>query len=128
MKTEKEEERRVRLEKRLVPNFDFDDNTLQVLDSTQISNLEQPWMIAILYGVGVNTHKEPDLEVLMTLAPIINEGVSCLSFRLEDDEQLVTYGYIGELLDYKNEARSKLKSKKKNVRRIFWGNDFEKRL
>jgi hypothetical protein len=128
MKTEKEEERRVRLEKRLVPNFDFDDNTLQVLDSTQISNLEQPWMIAILYGVGVNTHKELDLEVLMTLAPIINEGVSCLSFRLEDDEQLVTYGYIGELLDYKNEARSKLKSKKKNVRRIFWGNDFEKRL
>jgi hypothetical protein len=41
MKTE-EEERRVRLEKRLVPNFDFDDNTLQVLDSTRISNLEQP--------------------------------------------------------------------------------------
>jgi hypothetical protein len=27
MKTEEEEERRVRLEKRLVPNFDFDDNT-----------------------------------------------------------------------------------------------------
>jgi hypothetical protein len=41
MKTE-EEERCVRLEKRLVQNFDFDDNTLQVLDSTRISNLEQP--------------------------------------------------------------------------------------
>jgi hypothetical protein len=49
---EEEEERCVRLEKRLVPNFDFDD-TLQVLDSTRISNLEQPWMGAILYGVGV---------------------------------------------------------------------------
>jgi hypothetical protein len=73
----------VRLEKRLVPNFDFDDNTLQVLDSTQISNLEQPWMGAILYGVGVNTHKELDLEVLMTLAPVISEGVLCLSFRLK---------------------------------------------
>jgi hypothetical protein len=85
-------------------------------------------MGAILYGVGVNTHKELDLEVLMTLAPVINEGVSCLSFRLEDDEQLVTYGYIRELLGYKNEARSKLKSKKKNVRRIFRGNDFERRL
>jgi hypothetical protein len=36
---EEEEERRVRLEKRLEPNFDFDD-VLQVLDSTQImSNL-----------------------------------------------------------------------------------------
>jgi hypothetical protein len=78
MKTEKEEERRVRLEKRLVPNFDFDDNTLQVLDSTRISNLEQPWMGVIIYGVGVNTHKELDLEVLMTLAPVINEGHSAL--------------------------------------------------
>jgi hypothetical protein len=38
MKTE-EEERRVHLEKRFEPNVDFDD-TLQVLDSTQImSNL-----------------------------------------------------------------------------------------
>jgi hypothetical protein len=62
---EEEEERHVRLEKRLVPNFDFDDNTLQVLDSTWISNLEQPWMGAILHGVGVNTHKELDLEVLI---------------------------------------------------------------
>jgi hypothetical protein len=118
MKTEEEEERRVRLEKRLEPNVDFDDNTLQVLDSTQISNLEQPWMGAILFGVGVNTHKELDLEVLMTLAPVINEGVSCLSFHLEDEKQLVPYGYIGELLGYKKEAQSKLMSKK-NVRRIF---------
>jgi hypothetical protein len=35
MKTEEEEERRVRLEKRLEPNVDFDD-ALQMLDSTQI--------------------------------------------------------------------------------------------
>jgi hypothetical protein len=55
----------------------------------------------------------------MTLAPIINAGVSCLSVRLEDEEQLVPYGYIGELLGYKKEAQSKLMSKKKNVRRIF---------
>jgi hypothetical protein len=43
----------------------------------------------------------------MTLALVINEGVSCLSFRLEDEEQLVPCGYIGELLGYKKEARSK---------------------
>jgi hypothetical protein len=73
-------------------------------------------MGAILYGVGVNTHKELDSEVLMTLAPVINEGVSCLSFRLEDEEQLVPYGYIGELLSYKKETQGKLVS---NVRRIF---------
>jgi hypothetical protein len=55
----------------------------------------------------------------MTLAPIINAGVSCLSVRLEDEEQLVPYEYIGELLGYKKEARSKLMSKKKHVRTIF---------
>jgi hypothetical protein len=65
MKMEEEEERRVCLEKTLVPNFDFDDNTLQVLDSTRISNLRQPWMGAILHGVGVNTHEELDFEVLI---------------------------------------------------------------
>ena len=35
---------------------------------------------------------------------MINEGVLCLSFRLEDKEKLVPYGYIGELLGYKKEA------------------------
>jgi hypothetical protein len=50
MDEEEEEERRVCLEKRLEPNVDFDD-ALQVLESTRISNLEQPWMGAILYGV-----------------------------------------------------------------------------
>jgi hypothetical protein len=44
--------------------IDFDD-ALQVLDSTPISNLEQPWVGAILLGVGVNTHKDLDLEVLI---------------------------------------------------------------
>jgi hypothetical protein len=127
MKTEEEEEeRRVCLEKRLEPNVDFDD-ALQVLDSTRISNLKQPWMGAILYGVGMNTHKELDSEVLMTLAPTINEGVSCLSFCLEDEKQLVPYGCIGELLGYKKKARSKLMSKKKMLGE-FLGNDFERRL
>jgi hypothetical protein len=127
MKTEEEEEeRRVRLEKRLEPNVDFVD-VLQVLDSTQRSNLEQTWMGAILYGVGVNTHKELDLDVLMTLVPVINEGVSCLSFHLEDEEQLVPYGYIGELLGYKKEAQKKLISKKKMLEGYF-GDDFERRL
>jgi hypothetical protein len=49
----------------------------------------------------------------MALALDINEGVSCLSFHLEDEEQLVPRGYIGELLGYKKEARGKLMSTKK---------------
>jgi hypothetical protein len=84
-------------------------------------------MGVILYGVGVNTHKELDSEVLMTLAPVINEGVSCLSFHLEDEKQLVPYGYIGELLGYKMKAWGKLMSKKKMLGG-FLGNDFERRL
>jgi hypothetical protein len=65
LKTEEEEEDMlVYLEKRLEPNVDFDD-ALHVLDSTWISNLDQPWMGVILYGVGVNTHKELDSEVLI---------------------------------------------------------------
>jgi hypothetical protein len=39
-------------------------------------------MGAILYGVGVNTHKELDLEVLMTLALVINEGCRASNFAL----------------------------------------------
>jgi hypothetical protein len=70
-------------------------------------------MGAILYGVGANTHKELDSEVLMTLAPIFNEGVSCLSFRLEDEEQLVPYGYIGELLGPKKEAPEQVEVREK---------------
>jgi hypothetical protein len=68
---------------------------------------------------------ELDPKVLMSLAPVINEGVSCLSFRLEDEKQLVLYGYIGELLGYKKEARSKLMSKK--MLGGFLGNVFERR-
>jgi hypothetical protein len=122
MKTEEEEEeeeRRVHLEKRLEPNVDLDD-ALQVLGSTWISNLEQPWMGAILYGVGVNTHRELDSEVLMTLAPVINEGVSCLSFRLEDEEQLVPYGYIKKPLDSKKEAPEQVEVQG-NMLEGFWG-------
>jgi hypothetical protein len=39
--------------------------------------------------VSANTHKEFALEILMTMAPIIDEGVLSLSFRLEGVEQVV---------------------------------------
>jgi hypothetical protein len=44
-------------------------------------------------GVSVNTHKEFALEILMTMAPIRDEGVSSLSFRLEGVQQVVPYEY-----------------------------------
>jgi hypothetical protein len=55
-------------------------------------------------GVSVNTHKEFALEILMTMAPILDEGMPSLSFRLEDVEQVVPYEYIRELLGFQNGA------------------------
>jgi hypothetical protein len=44
------------------------------------------------------------LEILMTMAPILDEGVSSLSFRLEGVEQVVPYEYIRELLGFQKGA------------------------
>jgi hypothetical protein len=55
-------------------------------------------------GVSVNTHKEFALEILMTMAPILDEGVLSFSFRLEGVEQMVPYEYIRELLGFEKEA------------------------
>jgi hypothetical protein len=54
--------------------------------------------------VSANTHKEFTLEVLMTMVPILDEGVSSLSFRLEGVEQVVPYQYIKELLGFQKGA------------------------
>jgi hypothetical protein len=40
----------------------------------------------------------------MTMAPILNEGVSSLSFRLEGVEQVVPYEYIRELFGFQKGA------------------------
>jgi hypothetical protein len=89
-----------------VANVDFDDQALQVsgfhtdiyymlghLGWAQFSN-----------GVSVNTHKESALEILMTMAHILDEGVPSLSFRLEGVEQVVPYEYIRELLGFQKGA------------------------
>jgi hypothetical protein len=48
--------------------------------------------------VSVNTNKGFTLE--MTMAPILDEGVPSLSFRLEGVEQVVPYEYIRKLLGF----------------------------
>jgi hypothetical protein len=40
----------------------------------------------------------------MTMVPILDEGVSSLSFRLEGVEQVVPYEYIRELLGFQKGA------------------------
>jgi hypothetical protein len=98
---EEEEEKLTRLEKSLVANVDLDDQSLQVLGF----HMDIYYMLGHLKwvqfsnGMSENTHKEFALEILKTMAPIL-DGVSSLSFRLEGDEQVVLYEYIRELLGF----------------------------
>jgi hypothetical protein len=59
-------------------------------------------------GVSANTHKEFALESLMTMAPMLNEGVPSLSFRLEGIQQVVPYEHIRELLGFQKGAPEKV--------------------
>jgi hypothetical protein len=58
--------------------------------------------------VSANTHKEFSLEILMTLVPILYEGVPSLSFRLEGIQQVVPYEHIRELLGFQKGAPEKV--------------------
>jgi hypothetical protein len=55
-------------------------------------------------GVSANTHKEFALEILMTIMPILDEGVPSLSFHLEGIQQVVPYEQIRELLGFQKGA------------------------
>jgi hypothetical protein len=59
-------------------------------------------------GVSANTHKEFALEILMTMAPILDEGVQSLSFRSEGIQQVVPSEHIRSYLGSKRELRRKL--------------------
>jgi hypothetical protein len=59
-------------------------------------------------GVSANTHKEFALEISMTIAPILDEGVQSLSFRLEGIQQVVPYEYVRELLGFQKGALEKV--------------------
>jgi hypothetical protein len=58
--------------------------------------------------VSANTHKEFALEILMTMASILDEGVPSLSFRLEGIQQVVPYEHIRELLGFQKGAPEKV--------------------
>jgi hypothetical protein len=80
--SEEEEKKLSRLEKRLVSNADFDDQALNALGfGTDIYYMlgHLGW-VKFSNGVSANTHKEFALEILMTMAPILDEGVPSLSF------------------------------------------------
>jgi hypothetical protein len=59
-------------------------------------------------GVSANTHKEFSLKILMTMAPILDEGVPILSFRLKGIQKVVPYENIQELLGFQKGALKKV--------------------
>jgi hypothetical protein len=91
--TEEEEKKLARLEKRLVANIDFDDQALNILSFGMdiYYMLGHVGWVQFSNGMSANTHKEFTLEILMTMARILDEGVSSLSFHLEGIQQVVPY-------------------------------------
>jgi hypothetical protein len=105
-----EEERLSRLEKRLVPNVEFDDQALFTLGfGTDIYYMlgHLGW-VQFSNGVSADTHKGFALEILMTIAPILDDGVQSLSFHLEGVQQVVPYEHVRELLGFHKGAPEKV--------------------
>jgi hypothetical protein len=59
-------------------------------------------------GVPADTHKEFALEILMTIASILDDGVQSLSFCLEGVQQVVPYEHVRELLGFHKGAPEKV--------------------
>jgi hypothetical protein len=108
--SEEEEKKLSHLEKRLVGNVEFDDQALNSVGfGTNIYYMlgHLGW-VKFSNGVSANTHKEFALEILMTIVPILDDGVSSLSFRLEGIQQVVPYENIRELLGFQKGASEKV--------------------
>jgi hypothetical protein len=102
--SEEEEKKLPRLEKRLVANVDFDDQAFNSLGfGTNIYYMSGHlgW-VQFSNGVSANTHNEFALEILMTMAPILDEGVPSLYFPLEGIQ------HIRELLGFQKGAPEKV--------------------
>jgi hypothetical protein len=104
--TEEEEKKLARLEKRLLANVSFDDQALHILSfgTDTYYMLGHLGWVQFSNRVSANTHKEFSLGILMTMAPILGDGVSRFSFRLEVIQQVVPYEYIRELLGFQKGA------------------------
>jgi hypothetical protein len=103
-----EEERLSHLEKRLVPNVETDDQALFTLGfGTDIYYmLEHLGWVQFSNVVSADTHKVFALEILMTIAPILDDGVQSLSLR-ESNKWFPT-SMLGSYLDSIRELRRKL--------------------
>jgi hypothetical protein len=108
--SEEEEKKLSLLENRLVANVDFDDQGINSLGFVMdiYYMLGHLGWVQFSNGVSANTHKDFALEILMTMAPILDEGVPSLSFHLEKIQQVVPYEQIRELLGFQKGAPEKV--------------------
>jgi hypothetical protein len=97
--SEEEEKKLSHLEKRLVANVDFDDQALNSLGfGTNIYYMlgHLGWL-QFSNGVSANTHKEFSLEILMTMAPILDEFIIMVGGNSNDRG---THKELGSYLVY----------------------------
>jgi hypothetical protein len=109
--SEEEEKKLSRLEKRLVANVDFDDQALNSLGfGTDIYYMlgHLGW-VQFSNGVSANTHKEFALEILMTMAPILDEGCQVYHSDWREFSKRFLTSKLGSYLGSKRELRGKLK-------------------
>jgi hypothetical protein len=108
--SEEEEKKLSLLENRLVANVDFDDQGINSLGFVMdiYYMLGHLGWVQFSNGVSANTHKDFALEILMTMAPILDEGVQSLSFHLEKIQQVVPCEQIRELLGFQKGAPEKV--------------------
>jgi hypothetical protein len=107
--SEEEEKKLSRLEKRLVVNVDFDDQALNYLGfGTDIYYMlgHLGW-VQFSNVVSANTHKEFSLEILMTITPILDEGLQSLSFVWRESNKWFPTSMLRSYLGSKKELRKK---------------------
>jgi hypothetical protein len=108
--SEGEEKKLSRLEKRLVANVDFDDQALNYLgfDTDIYYMLGHLGWVQFSNGVSANTHKEFALEILMTIAPILDDGVKVYHSVWRESNKWFPTSMLGSYLGSKRELRRKL--------------------
>jgi hypothetical protein len=84
-------------------NVDFDDQALHILG---FHTKHLGW-VQFSNGVSANTHKGLSLEILMTMAHILDEGVPSLSFRLRELNKWFPMSIFGNYSVFKREPRNK---------------------
>jgi hypothetical protein len=113
--SEEEEEKKLsHLEKRLVANVDFDDQDLNSLrfGTDRYYMVEHLGWVKFSNVVSANTHKEFDLEILMTMTPILDEGCQVYHSIWREFSKWFPMSTLGSYLVSKRELRRKLTCQK----------------